>query len=434
MKKVERHVIKPYNKFWKEADSLCFLSKNIYNRVNYNIRQSFFYGCGIPTYNQLCNWFKDTHTYKALPAKVSQLVIKQVTDAWSSYLKAIFEYKINKASFTGKPMIPGYKDVEKGRNILKYNNQAISKASLASGYVKLSGTNIIIPTKKAKKSNLIEARIIPKKAGYYIIEVVYDSVSDEGKNKKNNSLVAAVDLGLSNLATIAFNIPGSQPIVINGRPIKSINRRWNKEVDRPKLSGINCRKQLPSGQFSSKRINNITRKRNCAIQTYMHGASREVVNQLKKHNIGILVIGKNKQWKTSVNLGKRNNQNFVSIPYESFINQLKYKCEEVGIEVIIAEESYTSQASFLDWDKIPTYDFNQKTKPKFSGERITRAWYKSADGTIIHADVNAAFNIGRKVIPTAFTSTKEMLARDRGCLVVHPRRLTPNADKVFLYG
>jgi transposase len=92
---------------------------------------------------------------------------------------------------------------------------------------------------------------------------------------------------------------------------------------------------------------------------------------------------------------------------------------------VVDEESYTSKASFLDWDIIPTYTPGVKGNYKFSGKRIARSWYKAKDGTLIHADQNAAYNIGRKVVSTAFAQLQQTVARDRGCLVVHPRRITP---------
>uniref|UniRef100_UPI00301407DB IS200/IS605 family accessory protein TnpB-related protein n=1 Tax=Hassallia byssoidea TaxID=482630 RepID=UPI00301407DB len=62
-------------------------------------------------------------------------------------------------------------------------------------------------------------------------------------------------------------------------------------------------------------------------------------------------IGKNEQWKTRLNLGKRTNQNFTQIPHAKFIEMLTYKLERVGITVLVAEESYTSKSSAIDWAK-----------------------------------------------------------------------------------
>ena len=125
------------------------------------------------------------------------------------------------------------------------------------------------------------------------------------------------------------------------------------------------------------------------------------------------VIGKNSLWKQNTKLGKKNTQNFVNIPFNVLIEQITYKAEEKGIQVIITEESYTSKASFLDRDAIPVHNENSKEKPRFSGKRIKRGRiYQAGNGMLINADVNAAYNILRKVVPNAFSE------RDRGAVSV----------------
>lgn len=416
MKRVERHIIKPGHVYYAEIDAICFASKNLYNTVMYTARNSFFYRYGIPSWGKLDDYFQDSDVYKALPAKVSQLVIKQVTDAWDSYFKALAAYREDPSKFTGQPKIPGYKDSD-GRNLVKYNSQAYSKRELAKHNVVCpSKTNIRIPVKGISRDNLVEIRLVPK-YGYYVIEMVIE-VDEPTLLLQSDSVVASIDLGLDNLATVVFNMPLVHPFIINGKPLKSVNQWWNKQKAR--LQGL-----LPQGQYTSKRIEAITRKRNCYVDHYLHNASKIIVNELVKRGVSKVVIGKNTDWKRNANLGKVNNQNFVQIPYNKLIDLLTYKLEAVGIEVIVNEESYTSKASFLDWDSIPTYDPESTEKPKFSGKRVQRAWYRAADGTLIHADVNGAYNIGRKVIPTAFAHFKQIAARNRGCLVVHPRRITP---------
>ena len=111
-------------------------------------------------------------------------------------------------------------------------------------------------------------------------------------------------------------------------------------------------------------------------------------------NLDTVVIGKNTHWKTASPLGKVLNQGFVSLPYNTFIEQLTYKCRLRGIRVILQEESYTSKASFLDGDTLPVY--GEDVKPVFSGRRIQRGLYQAGNGRLINADVNAAYNILRK--------------------------------------
>ena len=141
----------------------------------------------------------------------------------------------------------------------------------------------------------------------------------------------------------------------------------------------------------------------------MHIASCFVVSYCVEHNISTIIIGKNDGWKQNVELGKKNNQHFVQIPYESFISKLIYKCEQVGISVIETEESYTSGTSFLD-DEQPEKENYIKLR------RVHRGLFKSNLGKLINADVNAAYQIMKKIFRDA-----EMPA-DRG-FVMNPLRV-----------
>src|SRR5947207_442013 len=121
--------------------------------------------------------------------------------------------------------------------------------------------------------------------------------------------------------------------------------------------------------------------RKCNGMPLINTASRRIIDYLVKGGIGTLCIGKNPLWKQEANMGRKNNQQFVQLPHARFIDQLTYKARLVGIQVILQEESYTSKASFLDGDPIPTYQANRSEKPVFSGTRIARSWYRAKDGT-----------------------------------------------------
>ncbi|MHC5779090.1 RNA-guided endonuclease TnpB family protein [Nostoc sp.] len=282
---------------------------------------------------------------------------------------------------------------------------------------------IKIPVKPGLKvEDLCEMRIIPK-TGCFVIELVYEIPEpSEFFCSLNPELNAAIDIGLDNLATIVFNDLTIQPIIVNGKPLKSANQFYNKQI--AKFRGF-----LPKDFGSSWRIANIVRNRNQFVDSYLHQSTKMIVDEFLSLGVTHVSIGKNEQWKTRLNLGKRTNQNFTQIPHAKFIEMLTYKLERVGITVKVGEESYTSKASFIDWDIIPTYDPNNKVRHIFSGRRVERAWYVSKNGLKIHADVNAGYNIGRKSNPEGFDSIKSFLW-DRGCQVVHPRRITPLFKRV----
>jgi hypothetical protein len=118
-------------------------------------------------------------------------------------------------------------------------------------------------------------------------------------------------------------------------------------------------------------------------------------------------------------MGRRNNQNLVSVPHARFIEMLTYKAALVAIQVIVTEGSYTSKASFLDADPLPVY--GAEDIAIFSGRRGKRGLYQAADGqhsnaSVNGASVNGAYNVMRKVAPDAFAQGSS------GC-VVHPIRL-----------
>ena len=174
---------------------------------------------------------------------------------------------------------------------------------------------------------------------------------------------------------------------------------------------------------TSNQIQRLTAKRNHQISNYLHVCSKWIINYLDKWGIGQLIIGKHSFYKQWVNNRKKNNQSFINIPHDRFIEMLKYKGEIAGIKVIVSEESYTSLASFLSLDYIPTYGEENGDAYEFSGYRESRGMYKEKGSKIrINADINGSYNIMRKVIPTVFDGGIEGV-------VVRPVRITPNQAK-----
>src|SRR5215469_8278142 len=229
------------------------------------------------------------------------------------------------------------------------------------------------------------------------------------------SFCVAIDLGITNLAAITSNREGFVPRLVNGRTLKARNQWYNKRIKELKL----C---LPKEDRErvTRQMERLTNTRNRQVNHYLHAASKTIIDFLVKQGVGTIIIGKNPLWKQEAGMGKRNNQNFVAIPHARFIDVLTYKASLVGIKVEVQEESYTSKASFLDLDPIPTYKPNDESAYTFSGKRIGRRnrLYRAKDGRIICADVNGSYNILRKSRPDAFSKAKGIEG-----YVVHPVRL-----------
>lgn len=382
MNRVERHVV-----INKEADGLCFLSKNLYNYANYCLRQSFTKTGKLPKEYDLTGRFAKRHQpdYKALPSQTSQQIIKLLYKNWKSFFASIKDYKKNPSKYLGRPKLPKYKD-KQGRNIVVFTGQ---QCSLKNGYIHFPKK--VLKPLKTKVDNIVQVRIVPE-ATCYIIEVVYKKEVINHENLKESS-VLAIDLGLNNLATCVNNV-GKQPFIINGKPLKSINQYSNK-LRAKYMSFIGDRGK-------SRNLNRITLKRNNMIANYLHHTSRYIVDYCISNDIGTIIVGHNKEWKQEINIGRRNNQNFVNIPFNTLIQQLEYKAEENGIKVIQTEESYTSKIDHFAFEEM-------KHQERYLGKRVKRGLFQSSTGCLINADVNGAIGIARKVTGNSFV--KEIISR-----------------------
>ena len=279
--------------------------------------------------------------------------------------------------------MPKYKNKD-GRFTLVIDN---IKSHIENDYIRFSWKPLRLLNNKFKtktRGRLIQVRFIPRGSDY-IMEVVYEVEVPEMKEKEVNNIIG-IDLGVSNFATMGNNI-GIKPIIINGKIAKSINQYYNKKKAR-----LSSELKLKHDKRWSNHLQRLTTKRNNKMDDFIHKSSRYIINYCLQNNINIVIIGRNEEWKQKSNIGRQNNQNFTSIPHDLFIQKLQYKCEDCGIKFIITEENYTSKASFLDKD-------NMTKDTIFKGKRIKRGLYRSKDKTLINADLNAAYNIIRKVVP-----------------------------------
>ena len=376
-----------------EATRQMEISKHLYNRLNFLARQTYFHHCGKPytlTGSKTLDYWIISDNYngnmagfeplrKALTqntrinSKVAQGISRNLANNWQSY------FGLKKAGFTAK--IPKYK--REKYNLVPYNIQAVSKRALNEGVIKPAGfkKGVILP--KWCDYDSVQACSLVCKNGKLWLYVTYNEIACE--KAKLGNVLAAIDFGVDALVAMAYS-DQSSPIVVTDKRIKRWNQEWNKTVAKRKNS---------QKYYWSNRLDAITSKRNLRIEQIVNRISNIVVQNLIKHQVGKLILGKNKGWKQNINIGKKNNQIFVQIPLAKLADNIAYKAENVGISTVFQEESYTSKASFISQDPIPVYDENDTTKHVFSGRRRRRGEYVDGN-TLIHADINAAFNIMRK--------------------------------------
>lgn len=388
-----------YNLIKQQTDE----SRQIYNYANYILRQVYFSKSDknkysfdfINEYPQLTHllvdYLTDDKQFSSLFSKIIcefsklkcfsinqkivQGIVRKLQADWQSYWKLLSKKKVKTYD---KPInIPCYK---KSFNLVEYNKQTISKKKLKDGYI--GTTQMKQGVKICDKSLDYQSFRTYHKNGKFYLEVIYKK---EMKPSIESDKVASIDLGVNNLMTVTFNY-NKKPLIVIGDKLKSINQYFNKRISL-------LQSQLPLKKYTSNRIQALFSKRSIQLRNEIGFRLNRLIGILKNDNISKVIIGYNKEWKQNINLGKKTNQKFMCIPFYQIKAILEYKLQDNGILLVEQEESYTSKASYLNQDFIPTYPCDKKYK--FSGTRLKNV-YTTFDGIKIHSDVNGSLNIMRK--------------------------------------
>ena len=376
---------------YKTLRDLCHIAKNLANQAIYNVRQYYFTEGEYLNYQKNYVLLKNSDNYRTLNSNMAQQILKEVDGSFKSFFGLLKLAKKGRYSFKDC-RLPSYLPKD-------------GYATLVIGFIRLNGDKLVLPFSQSYKKThkaieikippiladkkIKEIRIIPKaNARFFEIQYIYEAECIQRNLNTSNAL--AIDLGINNLVTAVSST--GESFIIDGRRLKSINQWFNKENAR--LQGIKDKQNF--GSKPTKRQKAIARDRNNKVNDYMSKVARKVIDYCIKNDIGALVVGYNETFQQNAQIGRVNNQSFVSIPYGKLREKLEYLCELNGITYIKQEESYTSKASFWDEDDIPVYNEDNPQSYVFSGKRVHRGLYKCSDGKMLNADVNGALNILRK--------------------------------------
>lgn len=386
VQRIEQIIIKKSHPKFKVIDQQCFHSKNLYNEANYEIRQKFIKDGEYISYKDMNFEFKTHENYKLTFSQPANCTLRVLDKNWKSYFRAIKDWKKNPSKYLGMPKLPKYLKKDGRFPWMIPNNQLIYNYEKRTVYIR----NRLLNDYEWKcrcLGRIIQVRFIPR-CSCYVMEIVYEA--EVPNVKAESKRIASIDLGVDNLVTMTNNI-GLNPIIINGKGIKSINQYYNKRLAKEKSL-----LKIRHGKDWSKKLDSITFKRYQRIKNYMHNASSYVIKWCIGNNIDTLVVGKNKEWKQNTDMSRQSNQKFVGIPYQMLLQQLQYKCENVGIKYIETEESYSSGTSFLDVEKPIKQNYDKS-------RRVERGLFRSNSGVLINSDVNGSLQIMMKVFPNAFS-------------------------------
>ena len=406
IKQVEKHIIKKSHPYYSMFCEYTHLVKNLYNHANYLVRKEFTEtGKWLRAYDldPLLREDRDYPDYRNMPvAQSAQQTLHLLERDWRSFFRSIKDWSKNKDKYLGKPKLPKYKPKD-GRMVFILTNQQLRLSGDLLHFPK-SFEGFAMKLRCVTLSNfekINQIRIVPRNQ-IFCVEIVY-SISICDDTLPDNGRYMSIDLGLDNLATIVTNTR-LNPIIVNGKGLKSNNQYYNKQ----KAYYQSVAKHM-NNKFYTNRLYRLTQKRNFKIEDALHKISRYIVTSALDNEIHTIVIGNNKNWKQSISLGRRTNQSFVNIPHQRLIEKIIYKARNAGINVILTEESYTSGTSFLDGE-LPQKVFYNKDR------RIHRGLFISNQDIHINADVNAAYQIMKKVFPNAFADGIEGVA-------LHPVRV-----------
>ena len=376
---------------YKSIKELCHIAKNLTNEAIYNVRQYYFTEDKFLKYEKNYALLESSPNDKELNSNIAQQILKEVDGSFKSFFGLIKLAKQGKYSF---------KDCKLPRYLPKDGY-----TTLVIGFVRLNGNKLILPfSNNFKKTHKVveitippvlldkkvkEIRILPKaNARYFEIQYIYETECIQRNLNTQNAL--ALDLGVNNLVTAVSSTGKS--FIVDGKRLKSINQWFNKENAR--LQSIKDKQHF--GKKPTNRQKAIARDCNNKVNDYMNKAARMIIDYCINNDIGTLIAGYNVTFQRNSHIGKQNNQNFVNIPYGRLRDKLAYMCELNGITYVEQEESYTSKASFWDKDNIPVYNNDNPKEYEFSGNRVHRGLYETANGKTFNADINGALNIMRK--------------------------------------
>lgn len=398
---------------------ICSEANKLTNCAVYYARQLWFKTGKIIGKYDLDSELKSNPHFKALRSAVAQQCVRSVYESMLSFMKLLQLFK--RGELADKPRPPKYRK-KGGLNLVSYparwlklkDGQIVfSLGKQVKAWFGLDSFTLPMPS-NLNFSQLKEIRILPRNSCFYA-EFVYEN--QVFTPQLNLDFALSIDPGLNNWLTCVSNIGKS--FILNGRRVKSQNQYYNKRI-----ATIN--KGKPQGFWNEQAA--ITEKRNRQMRDNSNKAARFLINWCWNHRVGTIIFGWNQRNKDSINIGKKNNQEYVQVPTARLKDRIAQLCLQYGIRFVEQEESYTSKASFLSNDVLPTFGEDNKpvgwrpsgksgSKIKGKLNNLGRGGYVCPQGWV-NRDCNGSANIMRKAATQIGLDLSKVV---RGCLTVPHR-------------
>ena len=376
MKLVEKHKIYKSHPAYTKLDHMSRKANNLYNQCVYFAKHSENLLEDLKNLDKTMKSFPDEHdNYRSLGyARCAQQILRLFQQTLRNYFASIKDYKKNSTKYTGRPSFPKFRKSGDRFQVIFTNQSAKLKGQTIRVAPRTFDNQLSIRLRTRSAKKICQVVFAPRN-NYFLVYVIYEA---DPIIPKNTNKIAAIDIGLSNLATVTFS-EKDEPILYRSDLMK-INHDFNQITS--KYVSILKKTQ---NQYTSKRRKRYSEKYSGLIEDRLHKLSRAIINDLSHRGVSTVIVGKNPGQKINNKL-----KNFVQVPLFRLIEMIKYKAELAGITFIQVNESYTSGTSFLD-NELPTKEYYDKSRRKYRG------LFLSNESKRINADVNASCQIMKKV-------------------------------------
>ncbi len=366
--------------------------------------------------------YKDNKLYQELISlgkelKVHNLVeiLKRLKKDFSNYFKALKEYEKNPSKFRGLPNLPKTKKLSKLYNysipLDNYVSWSLKKKNLLGVNLYRKMRYIYFPKEKYDYLNskkLKSLQVIYKNNEIYLQFTYEEQIS---KINYQTNKIASIDIGINNLVSLFVDDKKTPSIIIDGKPFKYKNYRYNKLISKLNKSivgeiiewrttkkGIKIPKNYTKrGMYLKKLKTFIIQKRNDYFKTTFHKISKEIINYLIKNKVDTLILSiiiSSLKNNGECKLRKSTKQNFFQIPFIQLIHYIEEKAVDRGIKVIKIDEAYTSKTSCITEEvlnvkaKLVNAQNGVRTKRGlFKDKILNRVWNADLNGAVNHIKV-----------------------------------------------
>ena len=377
MKLVEKHKIYKSHPSYSKLNEMSRKANNLYNQCMYFAKHSDNLLEDLKNLDKAMKSFPDEHdNYRSFGhAKSAQQVLRLFQQNLRSYFAAIDDYKKNPTKYTGRPCFPKFRKSGERFQVIFTNQSAKLDDRVVNIAPRAFENKLFINLRTRSAKKLCQVVFAPRN-GYFLVYVIYEV--DDPTISQHSSKVAAIDIGLSNLATVTFS-EENEPILYRS-DLTKITHDFNRIT-----SNYASILKKTQNKDTSKRRKRYSEKYSGLVEDRLHKISRAIINDLSHRGVSTVIVGKN----TGQKIGNKL-KTFVQVPLFRLIEMIKYKAELAGITFIQVNESYTSGTSFLD-NELPTKEYYDKSRRKYRG------LFLSNNSKRINADVNASFQIMKKI-------------------------------------